>query len=173
MGIAVTDEFDTADLRRAYGAFPTGVTAIAALVGGSPVGMAASSFTSVSLDPALVSVCIATTSETWPVLRHASRVGVSVLGHDQSGASRQLAARGVDRFAGLSSHTSADGAIFLDGSSAWLDCSVHREITAGDHEIVLLQIHRLGTDPDVAPLVFHASTFHRLSAVPDAAPPGP
>ena len=54
-----------AHLRRVFGAFPTGVTAIAALVDGSPVGLAASSFTSVSLDPPLVSVCLAHASSTW------------------------------------------------------------------------------------------------------------
>ena len=66
-----------ADLRRVFGAFPTGVTAIAAFVDGTPVGLAASSFTSVSLDPPLASVCIAKTSTTWPVLRRAERLGVS------------------------------------------------------------------------------------------------
>ncbi|MFE3287545.1 flavin reductase family protein, partial [Streptomyces sp. NPDC059233] len=60
---------DTTSLRAVYGAFPTGVTAIAALIDGAPVGLAASSFTTVSLAPPLVSVCMAHTSSTWPVLR--------------------------------------------------------------------------------------------------------
>ncbi|WP_349263643.1 flavin reductase family protein, partial [Actinocrinis sp.] len=99
--VTTEEALDPATLRRVFGAFPTGVTALAALVDGVPVGMAANSFTSVSLDPPLVSVCVATASATWPSLRRANRIGVSVLSHRQETASRQLAARGIDRFAGL------------------------------------------------------------------------
>jgi len=154
---------DPATLRRVFGAYPTGVTALAALVGGVPVGMTANSFTSVSLDPPLVSVCVSRTSRTWPVLRRAARLGVSVLSHEQEETSRSLAAPGADRFAGLAWHSSRDGAVLLKGVSAWLDCSVEREIRAGDHKIVLLRVHRLGTDPEVAPLVFHGSRYRRLA----------
>jgi flavin reductase (DIM6/NTAB) family NADH-FMN oxidoreductase RutF len=152
------------ELRRVLGAFPTGVTALAGLVDGLPVGMAANSFTSVSLDPPLVSVCVATTSQTWPLLRRAARIGVSVLSHAQEEASRRLATRGADRFAGLAWYPTEDGAVLLAGASAWLDCSVQREIRAGDHEIVLLSVHGLDTDPAAPPLVFHASRYRRLAA---------
>jgi flavin reductase (DIM6/NTAB) family NADH-FMN oxidoreductase RutF len=164
MSICVDIDLDPATLRRVLGAYPTGVTALAALVDGEPVGMAANSFTSVSLDPPLVSVCVATTSSTWPKLRRATRLGVSVLSHEQEAASRSLASRGVDRFAGLSWHPTEDGAILLDGASAWFDCAVEREIRAGDHEIVLLNVHGLGTDPLTPPLVFHGSRYRRLAA---------
>jgi flavin reductase (DIM6/NTAB) family NADH-FMN oxidoreductase RutF len=164
MSICVDIDLDPATLRRVLGAYPTGVTALAALVDGEPVGMAANSFTSVSLDPPLVSVCVATTSSTWPKLRRATRLGVSVLSHEQEAASRSLASRGVDRFAGLSWHATEDGAILLDGASAWFDCAVEREIRAGDHEIVLLNVHGLGTDPLTPPLVFHGSRYRRLAA---------
>jgi flavin reductase (DIM6/NTAB) family NADH-FMN oxidoreductase RutF len=161
---AVDLEVDPTALRRVMAAFPTGVTALAALVDGVPVGMAANSFTSVSLDPPLVSVCVAVTSTTWPVLRRASRIGVSVLSHEQEAASRSLASRGIDRFAGLSWRTTDDGAILLNDASAWFDCSLDREIRAGDHEIVLLGVHGLGTDPQTPPLVFHGSRYRRLAA---------
>jgi flavin reductase (DIM6/NTAB) family NADH-FMN oxidoreductase RutF len=164
MSICVDIDLDPATLRRVLGAYPTGVTALAALIDGEPVGMAANSFTSVSLDPPLVSVCVATTSSTWPKLRRATRLGVSVLSHEQEAASRSLASRGVDRFAGLSWHATEDGAILLDGASAWFDCAVEREIRAGDHEIVLLNVHGLGTDPLTPPLVFHGSRYRRLAA---------
>jgi flavin reductase (DIM6/NTAB) family NADH-FMN oxidoreductase RutF len=150
------------DLRRVFGAFPTGVTAIAAVVDGVPAGLAASSFTSVSLDPPLASVCIARSSSTWPVLRRAGRLGVSVLAADQERLARQLAQRGGDRFAGATWRASRDGEILLDGACAWLDCSIEQEVPAGDHVIVLLRIHDLDADPDAAPLVFHRSTFGRL-----------
>jgi len=155
---------DPARLRHVFGAFPTGVTALAALVDGAPVGMAANSFTSVSLDPPLASVCVATASATWPLIRRAPRIGISVLSHTQEAASRSLAARGVDRFARLDWYSTPDGAVLISGASAWLDCSVEREIRAGDHEIVLLRVHRLDTDPAAPPLVFHASRYRRLAS---------
>jgi flavin reductase (DIM6/NTAB) family NADH-FMN oxidoreductase RutF len=164
MSVTVDVEVGPAALRRVLGMFPTGVTALAALVDGEPIGLAANSFTSVSLDPPLVSVCVATTSQTWPRLRGAARIGVSVLSHRQQEASRRLAARGIDRFAGLNWNSTEAGAVLLEGASAWLDCAVEREIRAGDHDIVLLAVHGLGSDPLTPPLVFHGSGYHRLAA---------
>lgn len=155
---------DPRKLRRVFGAFPSGVTAVAALVDGLPVGMAASSFTSVSLDPPLVSVCVAHTSTTWPRLRNASRLGVSVLAGDQEQACLQLSARDGDRFAALRWSASSEGAVLLAGASAWLDCSVEAEHPAGDHDIVVLRVRDLDADHTVRPLVFHASQFRRLEA---------
>jgi flavin reductase (DIM6/NTAB) family NADH-FMN oxidoreductase RutF len=85
------DTLTAGALRRAFAMFPSGVTAVCATVEGRPVGLAASSFTSVSLDPPLVSVCIAHTSSTWPLLRAAGRVGVSVLAEGHASIARQLA----------------------------------------------------------------------------------
>ena len=161
--VPILEPLEPHALRRAFACFPSGVTAVCALVEGQPVGMAASSFTSVSLDPPLVSVCVSSESATWPLLRRPARIGVSVLGHDQEEACRQLAARGVDRFAGLDWTVTEDGAVLLAGASAWLDCSIEREIPAGDHEIVLLNVHRLGADHSVPPLVFHGSRYRRLA----------
>lgn len=154
----------TTEFRRVLGAYPTGVTAVAALVDGVPVGLAANSFTAVSLTPPIVSICLAHTSSTWPLLRRATRLGVSVLGAHQEQACRQLSAPG-DRFAALSWRATADGAVLLDGASAWLDCGIERQIPAGDHDIVLLRVHELAADPAVVPLVFHASQFRRLEPV--------
>ena len=153
---------DPLHLRRVFGAFPTGVTVVAALVDGVPVGLAASSFVSVSLDPPLVSVCATRTSSTWPALRRAARLGVSVLGAHQEQTGRLFGTRGGDRFTGLGWESNPDGAILLDGSSAWLDCSLEREIPAGDHDILLLRVHDLDADTEIAPLVFHGSRYRRL-----------
>jgi flavin reductase (DIM6/NTAB) family NADH-FMN oxidoreductase RutF len=156
-----------AELRRVFGAFPTGVTAVAALSDGGPLGIAASSFTSVSLDPPVVSVCTAHSSTTWPRLRQVPKVGISVLGAHQEDACRRLGARGedprgADKFATLRWRATEGGAVFVEGASAWLECSVYREVTVGDHDIVLLLVHELDSDPSVAPLVFHGSRFRRL-----------
>jgi len=151
------------ELRRVFGAYPTGVAAIAALVAGRPRGIAASSFVSVSLEPPLVSVCVARTSTTWPALRAAPLLGISVLGAHQELAGRQLSGRDGERFATLKWRAGDSGAVRICGASAWLECSVERDIPAGDHDIVLLRVRDLGlAADDVPPLVFHASTFRRL-----------
>ncbi len=159
-----TTVLDSTHLRRVFGAFPSGVTVLAALVEGTPVGLAASSFTSVSLDPALVSVCVAHSSTTWPLLRQVPRIGVSILSSHQEHAGRQLAAKVTDRFAGLSWRATDDGAVFLDDASGWLEVSLAAKHRAGDHDIVVFAVHDLDADHDIRPLVFHASQFRRLEA---------
>ena len=153
---------DPAELRRVFGTFPTGVTAVAAFARGVPLGLAASSFTSVSLDPPFVSVCIAQSSRTWPRLREIPRLGISVLGAHQEDASRRLAAPGDDRFATLPWRVTNGGAVFVEGSSAWLECSVDQEVSIGDHTVVILRVHELDAAPAVAPLVFHGSRYRQL-----------
>ena len=151
-------------LRDAYAVFPSGVVGLCAVVDGVPVGMAASSFVSVSIDPPLVAVCVQWTSETWPRLEGRPRIGVSVLGESHDLAARRLAAATGDRFEGLGLRTTDDGAVLIEGASAWLECSVDSVIPAGDHRIVLLRIEALEVRPAVEPLVFQSSTFRRLSA---------
>jgi flavin reductase (DIM6/NTAB) family NADH-FMN oxidoreductase RutF len=153
---------DSAELRRVFGAFPSGVTAVAALVNDRPVGIAVSSFTSVSLAPPLVSVCIARTSTTWPTLRLAARFGVSVFSGDQEVECRALSERRQDRFSGLAWRATADGAVLLEGVSAWLVCSIERQVQAGDHDIVVLHVHDLDASPNLKPLIFYASNLQRL-----------
>jgi flavin reductase (DIM6/NTAB) family NADH-FMN oxidoreductase RutF len=153
---------DPQRLRQVFGACPTGVAAVAALVDDELVGIAASSFTSVSLSPPLVSVCIAHTSTTWPALRRAVRLGVSILSAGQERAGRQLAGRQAERFADLPWRATDHDAVLLDGAAGWFETSVENEIRAGDHDIVLLRVHDLDADHDISPLVFHASQFRRL-----------
>lgn len=151
-----------AQLRRAFGCFPSGVLALCALVGDAPVGLAASSFTSVSVSPPLVSVCMQDSSTTWPRLRRRPRLGLSVLAERHDGTCRRLAGRAEERFTGIDWIASVDGSVFIRGASAWLDCSVHAEVPAGDHAIVLFEVHGLRADPATPPLVFHGSAFRRL-----------
>jgi flavin reductase (DIM6/NTAB) family NADH-FMN oxidoreductase RutF len=155
---------DATRLRAVYGCFPTGVTAVCALNNDVPLGMAASSFTSVSIDPPLVSVCVQDSSATWPKLRGLPRFGLSVLAESHDVACNTLSLKEGDRFAGVDWTASPEGAVFVHGASAWLDCSLHKEVPAGDHAIALLTVHRLRPQPDIAPLVFHASRFRRLEA---------
>ncbi|WP_413467938.1 flavin reductase family protein [Mycobacterium sp. RTGN4] len=155
-------DLSPASLREAFGHFPTGVIAIAAEVEGVRVGLAASTFVPVSLDPPLVSFCVQNTSETWPKLKDLPALGISVLGESHDAAAKTLAAKTGDRFAGLETESRTSGAVFVHGTSVWLESAIEQLIPAGDHTIVILKVSELTVHDDVAPIVFHRSTFRRL-----------
>lgn len=152
-----------ASLREAFSHFPSGVIAIAAEIDGTRVGLAASTFVPVSLDPPLVSFCVQNTSTTWPRIKDLPVLGISVLSEAHDGAARTLAAKNGDRFAGLETVSSAGGAVFVRDTSVWLETAIEQEVPAGDHTIVILRIHDVTVHDDVAPIVFHRSGFRRLT----------
>ncbi|WP_182349583.1 flavin reductase family protein [Tomitella gaofuii] len=157
-------DLDSSTLRRAFGQFPSGVVAICAEIAGEPTAMAASSFVGVSFDPPLVGVCVQNVSTTWPKLRQAQRIGVSVLGEAHDGAARTLAAKGGNRFEGLATTATDEGAVFVGGACAWLDVTVTEEVPAGDHAIVLMKVNEVDLR-DEMPIVFHRSRFNRLREI--------
>ena len=161
--LTTNQDLDPKRLREAFGVFPSGVVAVAAEVDGQLTGLAASSFTSVSLEPALVSFSVANTSRTWPALRTSPRLGLTVLADHHDEVCRQLAGPVDQRFAGLSITATGDGAVTLDDGLARFDCSLHREVVAGDHTIVLLQLHAVEHADTSLPLVFHRSAFTRIN----------
>ncbi|WP_380173122.1 flavin reductase family protein [Kineococcus sp. DHX-1] len=161
---------DPTALRTTFALFPSGVAAISSQVPGEPgpTVLVASSFqVGISLDPPLVLFAVQHTSTSWPRLRAAAeaggRLGVSVLGEAHDLTARQLASKAADRFAGVESTTSESGAVFVHGAPVWLECSVHSQFPAGDHDVVLLQVHALGNAPDTEPLVWHSSGFRTLT----------
>ncbi|OZD12574.1 flavin reductase family protein [Rhodococcus sp. 06-156-3C] len=161
-GRVTVETYEEATLREAFAMFPSGVVALCAEVDGVPVGMAASSFVSVSLDPPLVAVCPQNTSSTWPVLRQSDYLGVSVLGEAQGRAVSALASKTGDRFAGVDTVTADDGAIHVVGASLWLTTTVEHLYPAGDHTIAVLRIVELRMHDEHSPIIFHGSRFHRL-----------
>ena len=166
--LTTNQDLDPKRLREAFGIFPSGVVAVAAEVDGALVGLAASSFTSVSLEPALVSFSVANGSKTWPALRRAGHLGVTILADHHGEVCRRLAGPVDHRFDDLSVTATDDGAVTLDDGLARFDCTLYREVEAGDHTIVLLELHAVdsavpeGADTSL-PLVFHRSAFGRLA----------
>ena len=132
MTLVTNQDLDPQRLREAFGHHPSGVVALAAEVDGQRVGLAASSFTSVSLEPPLVSVSVASTSKTWPTLRRSSHLGITVLADHHDLVCRQLAGPVEQRFEGLACTVSPEGAVTLDDGLARFDCTVYREVEAGD-----------------------------------------
>lgn len=156
-------DLDPVKLRAAFGVFPSGVVAVAAEVDGRLTGLAASSFTSVSLDPPLVSFSVANASRTWPVLRRAAHLGVTILADHHDAVCRQLAGPVEHRFDGIAVETTDHGAVTLREGVARFDCTVYREVEAGDHLIVLLRLHAVDHPETGNPLIFHRSAFSRLA----------
>jgi flavin reductase (DIM6/NTAB) family NADH-FMN oxidoreductase RutF len=162
------DQYADTELRRILGSFPTGVTAVAALVDGRPAGLAANSFTSVSLCPPIVSICIAHSSSTWPLLRAATRLGISVLGADHAQVCRQLNARTGDWFRDIAWNSNGNGAVFIERACAWFECRILQHVPAGDHDVVLLEVCKLLAAPSPTKLlVFHGSRFRELGVFID------
>lgn len=155
-------DLSPASLRAAFGHFPIGVVAIAAHIDGEKVGLAASTFVPVSLEPPLVSFCVQNTSTTWPKLKDLPALGISVLGQQHDAAARTLAAKTGDRFAGMETELRDNGALFIHGTSVWLESAIAQLVPAGDHTIVLLRVNEITVHADISPIVFHRSTFHRL-----------
>lgn len=161
-GLTTNQDIDPRALRDAFGVFPSGVVAVAAEVDGELTGLAASSFTSVSLDPPLVSFSIAKTSKTWPDLRRASHLGVTILAEHHGELCRQLAGPVEERFLRTALQVTPEGAVTLDEGIGRFDCTIHAEVDAGDHILVLLRLHAVAHDLG-QPLVFHRSAFGRLA----------
>lgn len=121
------------------GTYPTGVTVVTVLdATGNPMGLTVNSFTSVSLHPPLVLVCIAGSSATHDRLTRAERFAVNVLADDQEAlASRFAAEPSAGRYQGVPWRAGPGGAPLLDGAAAWLACSLHATHPAGDHSILV------------------------------------
>lgn len=130
--------FDVVEFRRALGAFVTGVTVVTTIqADGSPRGFTANSFTSVSLDPALILVCIAKTASSHPVFSQTQRFAVSVLAEDQRPVSGVFASKSADKFAQVAWHARRTGSPVMDGAAASFDCETHQVVDAGDHIILI------------------------------------
>jgi flavin reductase ActVB len=152
----VTASFSPADFREALAHFASGVTIITARAGAGPVGFTASAFSSVSLAPPLVLVCIAHTASAHDDVVAADRFGVSVLGEGQEWIAEQFARHGVDRFGGVPLRAeSAGGVPFIEGALVHLDCGRHATYVAGDHTILIGEVQRGSTQPG-RPLVHFA-----------------
>jgi flavin reductase (DIM6/NTAB) family NADH-FMN oxidoreductase RutF len=160
---STNQDLDPERVREAFGIFPSGVVAVAAQVDGANVGLAASSFTSVSLDPPLVSFSVANRSRTWPTLRQADHLGVTILADHHGAVCRQLAGEVEHRFDGVVVTVTDDGAVTLDEGLAQFDCTIHNEVEAGDHTIVILRLHAVEHADNSQPLVFHRSAFGSVS----------
>jgi flavin reductase (DIM6/NTAB) family NADH-FMN oxidoreductase RutF len=160
-------EFTSKDFRSAVGSFATGVTVVTTRGEEHAYGMTANAFSSVSLDPPLVLVCVISQSEGSEHIRRNGCFAVNVLKADQEPLSRYFASRerprGRDAFGEVDHRIAASGAPILEGAIGYLDCSLHTSHDAGDHEIFIGEVLELGFDPEGEPLIFHGGGYKLVS----------
>lgn len=150
--------------REAAGHFATGVVVVTGRDEDGPVGFTAQSFTSVSLDPPLISICPGKGVQSWALMAPRRSFCVNVLAEDQEELSRTFATKDADKFAGVGFDDSLSLAgPVLDGVLAWFSCSVVAEYEAGDHLIVVAEVNDLGTGEGEAPLLFYRGGYGGLS----------
>ncbi|MGW3896721.1 flavin reductase family protein [Micromonospora profundi] len=149
-------------LRRLLRRWATTVTVVTAAGDGRPFGFTATSFTSVSLRPPVMSFCVDRGSSSWPMLREAEHVAVHVLDAGQADLARTFATRGIDRFAATGWRPGPYGVPLLPRSLAWLVCHVSARIPAGDHVIVLAEPLEAQIG-DGSPLLYHDGQYAALA----------
>jgi len=153
---------DAASFRSVLGHFATGITVITAMDGDEPVGMAANSFTSLSLDPPLILFCVAHTSSTWPRIEEAGMFAVNILGEDHEALSNLFAKKGADRFSQTPWRIGVSGAPVLEEAIAYLDCQFEAEYPGGDHKIIVGRVLDLDMREGARPLLFYRGGYQRM-----------
>jgi flavin reductase (DIM6/NTAB) family NADH-FMN oxidoreductase RutF len=132
--------------------------------GASPAGFTATSFTSVSLRPPLVSFCLNRSGSCWPAVVAADYVGVHMLRRCQEDLARTFATRGIDRFAEPTRwRPGLDGVPVLDDVLAVMICRVVDRVPAGDHAIVLAEPVEGSYSDEDAPLLYHMGRYARAA----------
>jgi flavin reductase (DIM6/NTAB) family NADH-FMN oxidoreductase RutF len=164
------EPFQPAQFRLACARFATGITVSTALgADGTPHGFTANSFTSVSMEPPLVLICVDRRAN---VLRHfeqAKFFGVNVLAEDQEAISVRFAERGLDRFSSIDWYAGHTGVPLLGGALARFECAIRQTIPAGDHTIILGEVLHADWE-EGAPLLYYARRYH--TAKPRKPEPG-
>jgi flavin reductase (DIM6/NTAB) family NADH-FMN oxidoreductase RutF len=150
------------EFRAACGRFATGVT-IATVLDSKrqPHGLTVSSFTSVSLDPPLISICLGHAVTVIDLFREVNFFGINILADDQQAISQRFARRGLDRFQGVGWTLGEYGVPLLDGVLAAIECQVDRRITAGDHDILVGRMVATRVR-DGAPLLHFSGDYRKL-----------
>lgn len=149
-------------LRAVLAQWASGVVVVTTLrADGARHGMTASSFSSVALDPPLISICLVSTSATCQMIRESGVFAVNVLGHDHQAIGRRFASTArTDRFATGRWDTASTGAAVLTDAVAWLDCVLTACHPAGDHTIVVGAVQDAATPRPTAPLIYHDRNYH-------------
>jgi flavin reductase len=166
----VPETFSSKEFRSTVGAFATGVTVVTTRGEEHGYGMTANAFSSVSLDPPLILVCVINPSEGADHISRNGAFAVNILAQDQEPLSRYFASRdrprGRDAFAEVAHRIGPSGSPILEGSAAFLDCRLHATHEAGDHMIFIGEVLEIALSEDGPPLVFHGGGYRLIQPPP-------
>ncbi len=153
---------DAPAMRNAMGMFATGVAVVTTIAGGQPHGMTVNSLTSVSLDPALLLVCLTNDARSTAAVVGAGRMAVSILSSHQEAVAVRFAARGQDHFGRLPLEYGTHTVPVVPDALVHLECAVRQQVVAGDHLVVFGQVERVCRRPG-APLLFLSGRFGEVN----------
>ena len=156
---------DPRELRDAFGCFATGITVITTVdAAGTPYGVTANSFTSLSLDPPLCLFCLDHKAMSFDAFHSSSHFAVNVLGEDQEGVSANFARSQPDKWNGVEYNTWKTGSPILPGCLANLECDTHAIHEGGDHVIVVGRVREMVyREDDSRPLLFYRGRYNALA----------
>ncbi|WP_353987735.1 flavin reductase [Ruicaihuangia caeni] len=139
--------------------FITGVTVVTTTdADGTPRGLAANSYASVSLEPPLVLVCVQKTSSTYPALFASSHLGINILSNAQRGTVATFASKEPDKFAHLDWHAAPNGSPLIEGSSASIEAEIKERLQAKTHTVFIAKVTHAELG-DAVPMIYKAGRF--------------
>ncbi len=158
-----TLEVSSDEFRHACGRFATGV-AVASVVDekGTAHGLTVSSFTSVSLHPPLVLICIGHDVTVIEPFRRASHFGINFLREQDRDLSQRFATKGLDKFDGVTWRLGHAGVPLLDCALGVMECETHQRISSGDHDILVGRVVATRAE-EGSPLIYYASRYRTLA----------
>lgn len=153
--------FSPREFRAALGMFATGVTIVTMRAeDGTPVGLTANSFNSVSLEPPLVLWSLSQRAASLPSFRAGTHYAINVLAADQRELAERFASKGTDRWAGVDCMPGTGGAPLIAGAAATFECFNRSRYDEGDHVIFVGEVERCSWREDASPLLYHGGRFY-------------
>src|SRR5579875_3747482 len=154
---------DTSLFRQVLGRFASGVTVVTMAHEGVASGLTVSAFCSLSLNPSYILVCIDKRSSTLELIRQSGSFVVNILSNEQSDLSNHFASKLTDKLSGIPHRIGSLGAPILDGTLAYLECSLVKEIDGGDHYIYIGEVQHTDLAEDKTPLLYYHGKYGQFA----------
>lgn len=159
---------DPEKLRAAMRAWSAGVTVVTAVHEGHKHGMTVNSFTSISLEPAMITISLRASTRTHELVSKSGAFGLTILSAEQSDISNLFSGQVVgaeDRFANLKTETMVTGSPLIAGGLAWMDCRVVQTFDAGMNTLFIAEVLAAHEANDGPPLIYHNRKYWNLSEI--------
>lgn len=160
---------DKALFRQVVGSFASGVTVITTGTEGKFHGMTASAFSSLSLDPTMVLVCVDKQAQTNAILAESGRFNVNILAGDQEHLSRTFASKdspAAHGLAGIDYRLGELGLPLLNNALSFMECTIKEQLEGGDHIIFVGEVQNAGVGEAEDPLLYYRGKYRKLAELP-------